>query len=145
MTDLRFDNSVWCNIDIALRRLTPFYEQEIESLGLSLTEWYLLRTLYEQDGQHPSQLAQAVGRAATSFTPILDGLESKELIERRPEPKDRRAIRIYLTEQGTALKNRVEVSAKRIETQLRQQHTKDDWRGYQQVLAYLQTMTVSSD
>ena len=56
--------------------------------------------LYDEDGQHASELARAVGRAATSFTPNLDKLQDKALIERRPDPGDRRAVRIYLTDAG---------------------------------------------
>ncbi|MBI1279715.1 MAG: MarR family transcriptional regulator, partial [Anaerolineaceae bacterium] len=94
---LRFAGSIWCNLDIALRNLDQVYGQIIEPLGLTVIEWYILRSLYEQDGQHASELARAVGRAATSFTPILDKLQNKDMIERRPDASDRRAVRIYLT------------------------------------------------
>ena len=59
MVDLCFGGSVWCNIDIALRCVESIYKQEAEALGLSIIEWYVLRALYEQDGQMPSQLARA--------------------------------------------------------------------------------------
>jgi DNA-binding MarR family transcriptional regulator len=143
MADLRFGGSVWCNIDVALRNLTAIYEQETQPLGLSVIEWYILRSLYEQDGQHPSQLAHAVGRPATSFTPLLDGLESKGLIERRPEPADRRAVRIYLTKQATVIKKQVQLSAERVEVVLRQQLPEKEWTGFQRVLTYLQVMPQS--
>jgi DNA-binding MarR family transcriptional regulator len=94
---LRFNGSVWCNLDIALRNMDQLYRQSMQSLGLSVIELYILRALYERDGQHASELARAVGRAATSFTPNLDKLQNKGLIERRPDPGDRRAVRIYLT------------------------------------------------
>ena len=63
MTDLRFGGSVWCNLDAALRAVDEIYKQETKALGLSVIEWYILRVLYEQDGQMASHLAQAVGRA----------------------------------------------------------------------------------
>src|SRR6185436_2315133 len=100
MADLYFDGSVWCNIDIALRQIDFLYKKDTHALGLSVIEWYVLRALYEQDGQMPSRLAEAVGRPATSFTPILDAIESKGLIERGKDPRDRRAIKIQLTAQG---------------------------------------------
>lgn len=76
--------------------------------GLSLIEIHILHALYLQDGQHPSTLAQATGRAATSFTPLLDKLERCGLIERQPDKVDRRAIRIHLTPKGWALRGKIE-------------------------------------
>jgi MarR family transcriptional regulator, organic hydroperoxide resistance regulator len=141
MPDLYFDGSVWCNIDVALRRLEPIYEQETEALGLSVIEWYVLRALYKQDGQMPSRLAEAVGRPATSFTPILDHIESEGLIERRKHTRDRRALKIHLTAQGRALEKRVKASATRIDNKLRREFFDKDWRGFEAVVAALQTMT----
>src|SRR5574341_1580420 len=83
MDALRFGGSLWCNVDIALRNLDQVYGRGIGDLEVSVTEWYILRALYRQDGQHASELARAIGRAATTFTPLLDGLEAKALVERR--------------------------------------------------------------
>ncbi|MBA3867692.1 MAG: hypothetical protein H0X30_00910 [Anaerolineae bacterium] len=80
MADLRFGGSVWCNIDVALRNLCVIYSQEIESLGLTVIEWYILRLLYEHDKQMASRLSKGVERAATSFTPLLDKLATNQLI-----------------------------------------------------------------
>ena len=141
MANLRFGGSVWCNVDIALRQVDSLYQKETEALGLTVIEWYILRTLYEQDGQMATQLATAVGRPATSFTPILDHVESKGLIERRPHPADRRAVKIYLTAEGKALEGQVTASVEWIERKIRQQLSDQDWQKFERVLAALQTMT----
>ena len=141
MADLYFSGSVWCNLDIALRHVDSIYEQETRALGLSVIEWYVLRALYEQDGQMASRLAEAIGRPVTSFTPILDDIQRKGLIERRSDPADRRAVKIHLTKKGQALKERIAASAEQIESNLRQQFSGKDWQGYERVLADLQKMT----
>ena len=82
---LLFDGSVWCNLDIALRSVDQVFRQAIRPLDLTVIEWYILRSLFQEDGQHASELARAVGRAATSFTPNLDKLQKKGYIERRPD------------------------------------------------------------
>ena len=139
MTDMRFDGSVWCNIDVTLRNLDAIYTQQIESMGLTVVEWYIMRTLYEEDGQMASRLADAVGRAATSFTPILDKLQDKGYIERRPHPSDRRAILVYLTRKGRSIEEEVKASLD-VETKLRQQFKNNDWQAFQNVITSLQTM-----
>ena len=100
MSTLRFNGSVWCNLDIALRNIDQIFRNHVSILGLSVIEWYVLRALFAEDGQHASQLANCVGRAATSFTPNLDKLQDKGYIERLPDPSDRRAVRIYLTQKA---------------------------------------------
>lgn len=71
--------------------------------GLSVTSVYILQALYTKDGQRPMDLATAIGRAATSFTPMLDQLEIGGLIERQINKSDRRSVLIYLTKQGKQL------------------------------------------
>lgn len=139
-TSLRFNGSVWCNLDIALRNLDQLFGRLIQPLGLTVIEWYILRALYEQDGQHASELARAVGRAATSFTPILDKLQQKDLVERRPDPTDRRAVRIYLTEKGQAQRAAVLNSAEQIDKHIRELFPDGEFQAFQHVLSRLQTI-----
>lgn len=138
---LRFNGSIWCNLDIALRNLDQIYGQVVEPLGLTVIEWYILRALYDQDGQHASELARAVGRAATSFTPILDKLQNKGMIERRPDPADRRAVRIYLTVKGAQLRDRVLQAAEQIDNRVRKSVANGDFKSFQSVIAALQTLS----
>ena len=140
--NMRFNGSTWCNLDIALRNVDHIFRQAASPVGLSPLEWYVLRVLYEKDGQHASELAQAVGRAATSFTPNLDNLEKKGLIERRPDPCDRRAVHIHLTEAGRACREDVIASAEEVDAKLRQLFDASDYEAFQRVLAALQTATL---
>lgn len=131
---LRFNGSLWCNLDIALRNLDHFYSQGIQPPGLSVIEAYILLALYEQDGQRASDLAHAIGRAPTAFTPILDKLETKDLIQRRPDPADRRAVRIHLTEPGNALRDAVLTHFRRRDAQIKGV-VADEWTAFERVLA----------
>lgn len=140
-SSLRFNGSLWCNLDIALRNIDQIYSQVIEPLGLTVIEWYILRALYEQDGQHASELARAVGRAATSFTPILDKLQHKDLIQRRPDPADRRAVRIYLTDKAHNYRDRVNQAAEQIESGIHAMIENGDYDTFKNVLALLQDLS----
>jgi len=137
---LRFDGSVWCNLDVALRSVDQFYRQFLRPAGLTVIEWYILRALFERDGQHASELARAVGRAATSFTPNLDKLQDKGLIERRPDETDRRAVRIYLKDNAQGLRSEVLESARLIDEKIRQMFPPSDFETFQLVLNNLQNL-----
>jgi len=137
---LRFNGSVWCNLDIALRNLDQLFGRAVQPLGLTIIEWYILRALYERDGQHASELARAVGRAATSFTPNLDKLQEKNLIERRPDPTDRRAVHIYLTKAAEEHRSAVMKSAEQIDSHIRRLFSTEEFETFQHVLALLQNV-----
>jgi DNA-binding MarR family transcriptional regulator len=141
-TTLRFDGSIWCNVDIALRNLDQVFGQVVQPLGLTVIEWYILRALYEHDGQHASELARAVGRAATSFTPNLDKLQNKGLVERRADPADRRAVRIYLTEEAHKCRQSVMDSVDEIDTRIAQMFPQGEFESFQNILASLQTISL---
>jgi DNA-binding MarR family transcriptional regulator len=140
MDTLRFNGSLWVNVDIALRSLDHVYAWALDDLELGVIEWYVLRALYQQDGQHASQLARAVGRAATSFTPILDKLEDRGLVERRADKQDRRAVFIHLTDEGKALRRRIQASAEGVEQVVRRVADEAEWEAFQKVLARLVAM-----
>lgn len=138
--ELRFDSSTWINLGIALQNLDRLFNRVVEPLGLTIIEWYILRELYERDGQHASELARAVGRLATSFTPNLDKLEQKGFVERRPDPTDRRAVHIVLTFEGKKLRKPIQASAKQIDEEVKRNFSSEQWEALQNVLATLQTL-----
>lgn len=88
------------DMEMALRD----YLENTPAAHIPAVQLHILNSLYEKDGQNASELASSVGLAATSFTPILDWLQDAGLILRRPDPNDRRGVRIYLTANGEELK-----------------------------------------
>lgn len=142
ITTLRFNSSVWCNLDIALRNLDQVFGQVVQPLNLTVIEWYILRALYDHDGQHASELARAVGRAATSFTPNLDKLQHKGLVERRADPADRRAVRIYLTDDALACRKAVLDSVKELDNRIAQIFSPEELEVFNSVLGSLQTLSL---
>lgn len=53
-----------------------------------------------EDGLRLTDLAARAGVTAQSMGELVDDLEVKGYLERRPDPDDRRAKRIYLTDRG---------------------------------------------
>lgn len=57
----------------------------------------------EEGGLRASELAQHLHIAPRSATEVVDALEAKGIVARSPDPADRRATLVALTEQGMAL------------------------------------------
>ena len=54
----------------------------------------------ERDGVRLSDLAEALHIAPRSATEVADGLQQRGLVERTPDPGDRRAVILRLTAEG---------------------------------------------
>ena len=53
--------------------------------------------LWDHDGRTQADLAESLGVEPTTVTKMLQRMEGSDLVDRRPDATDRRAIRVYLT------------------------------------------------
>jgi len=60
----------------------------------------VLFSLYEQDARKITELGELVALEKSTMTGLLDRMEQSGLLRREPDPNDRRAYRIMLTERG---------------------------------------------
>src|SRR5262245_16750800 len=88
-----------------LARLVKHVEAALEPLGLSLPQYRLLAFL--SDGEAASsRLAATMAVSPPSVTSLVLGLEARGLIERRPDPVDRRRQPLVLSAAGVDLVTR---------------------------------------
>ena len=74
--------------------LTQFRNAMSEWAGLNVTDMECLRLLFFKGVASPSDLSRSTGLTSGATTAMLDRLEKAGLIERRPNPKDRRGTLI---------------------------------------------------
>ena len=74
--------------------LTLFRNAMSEWAGLNVTDMECLRLLFHKGIATPSELARHTGLTSGATTAMLDRLEKAGLIERRPNPDDRRGTLI---------------------------------------------------
>lgn len=70
--------------------LTQFRNAMSEWAGLNATDMECLRLLFQKGVATPTELARHTGLTSGATTAMLDRLEKAGLIERQPNPKDRR-------------------------------------------------------
>jgi DNA-binding MarR family transcriptional regulator len=96
----------WTGLQRAHRELTRRLEATLdERYGLSLSELELLGRLAAADERRRrlARLAEDVGLSLSRVSRIVDALERRGLLERRPCPEDTRATDAWLTDAGLAL------------------------------------------
>jgi DNA-binding MarR family transcriptional regulator len=85
--------------DVA-RLLRKRFEQRarLENLPLTRAQWSVLAHLSLHEGINQTGLAQILEIEPITLVRLLDKLEAQGLVERRPDPGDRRARVLHLTE-----------------------------------------------
>lgn len=82
-------------------------EEDIRCLGLNPTEFAVLELIYNKGDQPIQQIGKKILIASSSITYVVDKLEGKELLKRKPCPKDRRITYATITSSGTDLMDEV--------------------------------------
>jgi DNA-binding MarR family transcriptional regulator len=83
-------------------RMFRAVNDEMNGCGLSMARTKVLLRLRERGPVRQSVLAADLGLSPHSITDIVDGLERLGMAERRPDPTDRRAKLVAITEAGQA-------------------------------------------
>ncbi len=79
------------------------FAREVEAEGVTVAEWVFLRVLYDVESIAPSHLSERMGMTRGAISKLADRLVEKSLIERQPNPEDRRAHTLSLNEAGRTL------------------------------------------
>jgi len=85
------------------RMLRRIFNDRIAPLGLTQAQWRALVHLSRNEGLNQVSLADLLDVQPITVARLIDKLVAAGLVERRPDPKDRRAQRLFLTEQAAPL------------------------------------------
>jgi DNA-binding MarR family transcriptional regulator len=91
-------------------RVTRAIARELAEAGLPDLAWYdLLWTLYRRPGRslRVKELASEVVLSPTAMSCFVDRVEAAGYVGREPDPDDRRALQVTLTEDGVELLRRM--------------------------------------
>jgi MarR family transcriptional regulator, transcriptional regulator for hemolysin len=99
------------NFGFLLKDLSHRYVQRFEvrarELSLTLAQCKVLARLEKNEGVSQARLAELAEVDAMTMVRILDRMEADELLERRPDPADRRARCLYLTPKAKPLLDQI--------------------------------------
>jgi len=84
--------------DVA-RLLRTTFDRRVKSLGLTRSQGWVLNHLFRNDGMTQSDLADLLQIEKATLGRLLDRLEAKGWVRREADATDRRAKRVFLTEE----------------------------------------------
>lgn len=83
------------------------FERRARAIGLTRAQWAAIAHLRRNEGCNQSTLADLLDVEPITLARLLDRMEAAGLVKRQPDPKDRRARLIYLTEKAKPLIDRL--------------------------------------
>ena len=83
----------------AWHKISKYYNQIAVNEGITMAVGNVLLSI-EKEGTPATSLGPMMGMEPRSLSRILNSMEQKGLIERKPDPNDKRVNRVHLTELG---------------------------------------------
>lgn len=106
-----------CSSDAPLGRQIYILSQDMRNFaekyvlkpyGITVEQLHLLKCLYQYTGLSQKEIGEIGYKTPANTTRLLDRLQAKDLVVRRENPEDRRAMLVFLTERGQELVQEVE-------------------------------------
>jgi MarR family transcriptional regulator, transcriptional regulator for hemolysin len=92
----------WLAADVS-RLMRTVFDRRVKDLGLTRPQWLALARLNRNPGASQSELADMMEIEKAPAGKIVDRMEEKGWVERRPDATDRRINRIHLTDRGVRI------------------------------------------
>lgn len=76
------------------------FNRRVQTLGLTQAQWRALAHLSRSEGMNQACLAENLEVQPITLARLIDRMQAAGWVERRTDPDDRRAVRLYLTEKS---------------------------------------------
>lgn len=109
-------------VSLAARRCRDWTDREMSGLGGGVVSWLLLKhagTVSTGTGLSQRELADRLSIGGPALVRHIDRLAGEGLIERRPDPIDRRVTRIFVTPLGEHRRDELAKVAESVDAELR--------------------------
>ncbi len=107
----RLEDHVGYWIRLVSNHVSASFARRLEKVDVSVSEWVVLRKLYEAQAASPSSLGESIGMTKAPVSRLVERLVRKGLIERKASREDGRVQQIRLSASGQQLVPRLGVIA----------------------------------
>jgi MarR family transcriptional regulator, transcriptional regulator for hemolysin len=88
------------------------FDRRAVKFGLTRAQWRATKMLYHREGLRQTELAEFLEMEPIAVGRVIDRLQAAGFVERRHDPKDRRAWRLHTTEQARVIVDDMELIAR---------------------------------
>ena len=103
---LELDSMLCFAIYAAGHAFTRFYKPRLDALELTYPQYLVFLALWGEDGLTVRALGDKLFLDSGTITPLVKRLEGRGLLRRERDKADERQVRVFLTPQGRALRER---------------------------------------
>ncbi|MEU6284168.1 MarR family transcriptional regulator [Streptomyces sp. NPDC047028] len=103
---LRLDRQICFSLHAASRAFNGVYRVLLKDLGLTYPQYLVMLVLWEQGELPVKKLGEHLRLDSGTLSPLVKRLEAAGLVRRERSALDERSVRVLLTEEGAALRER---------------------------------------
>lgn len=130
--------------DVA-RLLRVEFDRRIRDLGLTQTQWRAIFYISRNEGMNQAALADILEVAPISLTRLIDRMAAAGWVERRPDPRDRRASLLFLRPQVQSILDEINVRAAELRVHAFKGLSRSQRADLRDMLAQLKTNILDAD
>ncbi|MFF3447080.1 MarR family winged helix-turn-helix transcriptional regulator [Streptomyces sp. NPDC002667] len=103
---LRLDEQICFSLNAASRAFGGVYRVLLKDLGLTYPQYLVMLVLWEHGELPVKKVGEHLRLDSGTLSPLLKRLEAAGLVRRERSARDERSVRVGLTEEGSALRER---------------------------------------
>ncbi len=117
---MKAEETVDYNVKVCWHAISRMYNAEAVKNDITTSIGFVLLNIDQEQGTPATKIAPLLGLEARSLTRILKNMEEKDLIYKVSDPKDKRLVRIFLTEKGLQKKEVSRLTVKHFNNKMRE-------------------------
>lgn len=107
--DENLDRSIGFLLNDVARLMRNRFDRQARDLGLTRAQWRVMMFLRRHEGARQTELAGLLEVENVTLGRHIDRLEESGWVERRPDPSDRRAWRLFLDKKSQPILDKLAV------------------------------------
>jgi DNA-binding MarR family transcriptional regulator len=137
---MKREETVDYHIKSAWHAISRMYNQKAAQHDFTTAIGFVLININSKEGTPATKIAPLMGLEARSLTRMLKTMEEKGLIYRKPDPIDKRSVRIFLTPAGKRKKEISVQTIKEFNLMVREQVTEEELAVFFRVFQKINTV-----
>jgi len=137
---MRPEETVDYNVKVCWHAISRMYNTEAAKNDITTSIGFVLLNIDQEAGTPATKIAPLLGLEARSLTRILKSMEEQGLIYKVSDARDKRLVRIFLTEKGLEKKEISRITVKHFNNKVRQVIPQDELDTFFKVCGRIQTL-----